>query len=74
VPRTHAGGIIEGAAGPVGKSGPGRRRLEITVLAIISGSRMVHSLDMGPVEIFLVIVAVAVVAYVVWRLVIRPRR
>jgi hypothetical protein len=28
----------------------------------------------GPVEIFLVLVAVAVVAYVVWRLVVRPRR
>lgn len=31
-------------------------------------------MTMGPVEIFLVIVAVAVVAYVVWRLVVRPRR
>jgi hypothetical protein len=29
---------------------------------------------MGPVEIFLAIVVLALVAYVVWRLVIRPRR
>jgi hypothetical protein len=29
---------------------------------------------MGPVEIFLAIVVLAVVAYVVWRLVVRPRR
>jgi hypothetical protein len=28
----------------------------------------------GPVEIFLTIVILALVAYVVWRLVIRPRR
>jgi hypothetical protein len=29
---------------------------------------------MGPVEIFLAIVVLALVAYVVWRLVVRPRR
>jgi hypothetical protein len=29
---------------------------------------------MGPVEIFLILVAVAFVAFVVWRLVVRPRR
>jgi hypothetical protein len=29
---------------------------------------------MGPVEIFFILVVVALLAYVVWRLVIRPRR
>jgi hypothetical protein len=28
----------------------------------------------GPVEIFLILVGVALVAYVLWRLLIRPRR
>jgi hypothetical protein len=28
---------------------------------------------MGPVEIFFILVVVALLAYVVWRLVIRPR-
>jgi hypothetical protein len=35
---------------------------------------MVQNVAMGPVEIFLAIVVLALVAYVVWRLVIRPRR
>ena len=39
-----------------------------------SGDRMVHNMAMGPVEIFLAIVILALVAYVVWRLVVRPRR
>jgi hypothetical protein len=29
---------------------------------------------MGPVEIFFILVVIALVAYVVWRLVVRPRR
>jgi hypothetical protein len=29
---------------------------------------------MGPVEIFFIVVVIALVAYVVWRLVVRPRR
>jgi hypothetical protein len=28
----------------------------------------------GPVEIFLILVVVALIVYVVWRLVVRPRR
>jgi hypothetical protein len=28
----------------------------------------------GPVEIFLILVVVAFIVYVVWRLVVRPRR
>jgi hypothetical protein len=35
---------------------------------------IVHNVAVGPVEIFLILVAVAFVAYVVWRLVVRPRR
>jgi hypothetical protein len=35
---------------------------------------MVHNVAMGPVEIFLAIVVLALVAFVVWRLVVRPRR
>ena len=42
--------------------------------ATTSGSGMVQNVAMGPVEIFLAIVVLALVAYVVWRLVIRPRR
>jgi hypothetical protein len=34
----------------------------------------VHNVAVGPVEIFLVLVAAAVVAFVVWRLLVRPRR
>jgi hypothetical protein len=36
----------------------------------------VHNVAMsfGPVEIFLILVGVGLVAYVLWRLVIRPRR
>jgi hypothetical protein len=30
-------------------------------------------MDLGVVEIFFIVVVVALVAYVVWRLVIRPR-
>ena len=32
------------------------------------------AMDLGAVEIFFIVVVVALVAYVVWRLVIRPRR
>jgi hypothetical protein len=31
-------------------------------------------MGLGAVEIFFILVVVAVVAYVVWRLVVRPRR
>ncbi len=34
---------------------------------------MVHTVAVGPVEIFLILVVVALVVYVVWRLLIRPR-
>jgi hypothetical protein len=34
----------------------------------------VGSLEIGPVEIFIGLVAVGLVVYVVWRLVIHPRR
>ena len=32
------------------------------------------AMDLGAVEIFFIVVVVALVAYVVWRLVVRPRR
>ena len=32
------------------------------------------AMDLGAVEIFFIVVVVTLVAYVVWRLVIRPRR
>ena len=35
---------------------------------------MLHIAAMGPVEIFLAIVVLALVAYVAWRLVVSPRR
>ena len=38
------------------------------------GCGIVHNLAVGPVEIFLVLIVVALVVYVVWRLVVRPRR
>jgi hypothetical protein len=34
----------------------------------------VHNVAMGPVEILLGLVVLGLVAYVVWRLVVRPRR
>ncbi len=42
--------------------------------AILAAVSIVHNVAVGPVEIFLVLVVVALVAYVVWRLVVRPRR
>jgi hypothetical protein len=38
------------------------------------GCGIVHNVAVGPVEIFLILVVVALVVYVVWRLVVRPRR
>ena len=35
---------------------------------------IVHNVVVGPVEIFIILVAVALLVYVLWRLVIRPRR
>ena len=32
------------------------------------------AMDLGAVEIFFIVVVVALLAYVVWRLVVRPRR
>jgi hypothetical protein len=34
----------------------------------------VAMMDLGPVEIFFILVVVALVLYVLWRLLIRPRR
>jgi hypothetical protein len=39
-----------------------------------SGCGIVHNAAVGPVEIFLVLIVVALVVYVLWRLVVRPRR
>jgi hypothetical protein len=38
------------------------------------GCGIVYDVAVGPVEIFLVLIVVALVVYVVWRLVVRPRR
>ena len=43
------------------------------------GCGIVHNaavglVEIGPVEIFIILVVVALLVYVVWRLVIRPRR
>jgi hypothetical protein len=62
--------------------GSERRSRELCMLTLLRcggagdsrGCEIVHNVAVGPVEIFLVLVVVAFVVYVVWRLVIRPRR
>ncbi len=71
-PQSAAGGSSEDSpryrGALSGANVLGRRRGSVSRLGIV------HNVAVGPVEIFLILVVVALVVYVVWRLVVRPRR